>query len=201
MRNFLLLISLLLPSLVTSVAGAAEVAGVASVAELVEAPEAVNARLVRQAHQPVVSHAVDFLVAELVEAPVVQPAYQPEADTLLFPFTSSSADRYSVAITFGSVSLSGICVVKRQEGRIAGSVVNEFGIRAFDFTMTPDRRRVKLLNITKPLDRCLVRKAIRADLRKLFTATSADDYVTLDGETVVMRLRGRSYAFTKMKTR
>lgn len=163
MRNFLLLISLLLPSLVTA---ATSVAG----------------------------------VAEPVEAVVVRQAHQPEADTLLFPFTSAAADRYSVAITFGSVSLSGICVIKRQEGRIAGSVVNEFGIRAFDFTMTPDRRRVKLLNIIKPLDRCLVRKTIRADLRKLFTATSADDYVALDGETVVMRLRGRSYAFTKMKT-
>lgn len=187
MRNFLLLISLLLPSLVTaaaSVAGAASVASVAEAAELVEAPEAVNARLVRQAHQSV----------------VVRQTHQPAADALLFPFTSASADRYSVAIIFGSVSLSGICVVKRQEGRIVGSVVNEFGIRAFDFTMTPDRGRVKLLNITKPLDRCLVRKAIRTDLRKLFTATSADEYVTLDGETVVMRLRGRSYAFTKMKT-
>lgn len=193
MRNFLLLISLLLPSLVTAATLVASVAGVASVAELVEAPEAVNARLVRPAHQPPV-------VRQAHQPVVVQPAHQPEADTLLFPFTSSSADRYSVAITFGSTSFSGICVVKRQESRIAGSVVNEFGIRAFDFTMTPDRRRVKLLNITKPLDRCLVRKAIRTDLRKLFTATSADDYVTLDGETVVMKLRGRSYAFTKMKT-
>lgn len=160
MRNFLLLISLTLPSLAT----------------------------------------IATSVAEPVEVPVVRQAHQPEADTLLFPFTTSSAGRYNVAITFGSVSLSGICVVKRQEGRIAGSVVNEFGIRAFDFTMAPDRRRIKLLNITTPLDRCLVRKAIRTDLRKLFTATSADDYVTLDGETVVMRLRSRSYAFTKMKT-
>ena len=163
MRNFLLLISLLLPLLVTAVA------------EPVEAPA-------------------------ISQAPSTLEAPASPRDTALFPFPSASAARYNVTITFGSTSFSGICVVKRLDGHIAGSLVNEFGIRAFDFTMTSDRRRVKLLNITKPLDRCLVRKAIRADLRKLFTATSADDYVTFDGRTVVMRLRGRSYAFSKMKT-
>ena len=86
-------------------------------------------------------------------------------DGCLFPFDEGEAARYTVAITFKNASFSGICVIKRMDGVITGSVVNEFGIRVFDFKMTSGRRRVKLLNVMKPLDKCLIRKTIARDLK------------------------------------
>lgn len=116
----------------------------------------------------------------------------------LFPFENGETTRYTVAITFKNASFSGICVAGRANGVIAGSIVNEFGIRAFDFTMTGDRRRVKLLNVMKPLDKCLIRKIISGDLKRLFNSSADDGHVTVDGDKVIMRRRDRSYTFSKM---
>lgn len=116
----------------------------------------------------------------------------------LFSFEGEKSTRYTIAITFKNASFSGICVVKNIDAQIAGTIVNEFGIRAFDFTMSQDRRRVKLLNVMKPLDKCLIRKAIARDLRRLFNATTADEYVTVEGDKIIMRRPNRSYTFSKM---
>lgn len=115
----------------------------------------------------------------------------------LFRFDGDESTRYTVAITFKNASFSGICVVKNIGTQIAGTIVNEFGIRAFDFTMSQDRRRVKLLTVMKPLDKCLIRKAIARDLKRLFNATTTDGYVSVDGEKIIMRRPGRSYTFSK----
>ena len=118
--------------------------------------------------------------------------------SLLFPFDGDESTRYTVAITFKNASFSGICVVKNIGTQIAGTIVNEFGIRAFDFTMSQDRRHVKLLNVMKPLDKCLIRKAIARDLKRLFNATTTNEYVSVDGEKIIMRRPSRSYTFSKM---
>ena len=116
--------------------------------------------------------------------------------SFLFPFAGDESTRYTVAITFKNASFSGICVVKNIGTQIAGTIVNEFGIRAFDFTMSQDR--VKLLTVMKPLDKCLIRKAIARDLKRLFNATTTDGYVSVDGEKIIMRRPSRSYTFSKM---
>lgn len=118
--------------------------------------------------------------------------------TYLFPFNGDESTRYTVAITFKNASFSGICVVKSLDDQIAGTIVNEFGIRAFDFTMSQDRRHVRLLNVMKPLNKCLIRKAIARDLKRLFNATTADEYVSVEGDKIIMRRPNRSYTFSKM---
>ncbi len=118
--------------------------------------------------------------------------------SFLFRFDGDESTRYTVAITFKTASFSGICVVKNIGTQIAGTIVNEFGIRAFDFTMNRDRRRVKLLNVMKPIDKCLIRKAIARDLKRLFNATTTDEYVSVDGDKITMRRPSRSYTFSKM---
>ena len=138
-------------------------------------------------------------VAEPVEVPASAERSDMTESSYLFPFSDNEPVRYTVAITFKNASFSGICVVKRMDGIIAGSVVNEFGIRAFDFKMSGSRRRVKLLNAMKPLDKCLIRKAIAHDLKKLFTAVKTDEYVSVDGGgTIVMQCPNRRYSFSKM---
>ena len=119
-------------------------------------------------------------------------------DGYLFPFDEGETVRYTVAITFKKASFSGICVAKRMDGVIAGSMVNEFGIRAFDFKMSGDRRRVKLLNVMKPLDKCFIRKTIARDLKRLFNSSVSDEYISVDGSKIIMRRPDRSYTFSKM---
>ena len=132
-----------------------------------------------------------FLVTELVEVTGTDAPY-------LFPFNDNEAVRYTVAITFKNASFSGICVVKQKDDIIVGTIVNEFGIRAFDFTVSLDRKHVKLLNVMKTLDKCLVRKTIARDLRRLFSSSSTDEYVSVEGVKIIMRRPNRSYTFSKM---
>lgn len=131
------------------------------------------------------------------DSPTIEVADTTE-NIFLFPFYGDESTRYTVAITFKNASFSGICVVKNIGTQIAGTIVNEFGIRAFDFTMSQDRRRVKLLNVMKPLDKCLIRKAIARDLKRLFNATTTDEYVSVEGDKIIMRRPNRSYTFSKM---
>lgn len=129
---------------------------------------------------------------------VTEPVEVTTETAYLFRFDGDESTRYTVVITFKTASFSGICVVKNIGTQIAGTIVNEFGIRAFDFTMSQDRRRVKLLNVMKPLDKCLIRKAIARDLKRLFNATTTAGYVSVDGEKIIMRRPSRSYTFSKM---
>lgn len=129
---------------------------------------------------------------------VTEPVEVTTETAYLFRFDGDESTRYTVAITFKTASFSGICVVKNIGTQIAGTIVNEFGIRAFDFTMSQDRRRVKLLNVMKPIDKCLIRKAIARDLKRLFNATTTDEYVSVDGDKITMRRPSRSYTFSKM---
>lgn len=129
---------------------------------------------------------------------VTEPVEVTTETAYLFRFDGDESTRYTVAITFKTASFSGICVVKNIGTQIAGTIVNEFGIRAFDFTMNRDRRRVKLLNVMKPIDKCLIRKAIARDLKRLFNATTTDEYVSVDGDKITMRRPSRSYTFSKM---
>lgn len=123
---------------------------------------------------------------------------EPTSTRYLFPFDDEETTRYTVAITFKNASFSGICVARRMDGIIAGSIVNEFGIRAFDFKMSRDRRLVKLLNVIKPLDRCLIRRTIARDLKRLFNAATAEGYVSVEDDKIIMRRPDRSYTFSKM---
>jgi len=63
------------------------------------------------------------------------------------------------------LSLTGICLVRQTEEGLAGSVVNEFGIRAFDFTCRNDK--VRVMNVLPQMNRWYIRRLLRADLRLL----------------------------------
>lgn len=181
MRRFLLLISLLLPISVvgepcrTTVTSTGSATGNTAVTE------------------PVVC-----LGSPTIEVTASAERTDTTESSYLFPFSDNETTRYTVAITYKNASFSGICVVKRMDGIIAGSMVNEFGIRAFDFKMSGNRRRVKLLNVMKPLDKCLIRKTIARDLKRLFSVTSVNEYVSMDGDKIIMRRPNRSYTFSKM---
>lgn len=81
--------------------------------------------------------------------------------------------QFAVNITARGAEVSGICIVKTDAEGSRGAIVNEFGIHALDFTLTADRRRVKLQNVMPLMDHWYIRRVVRSDLRCLFAATEA----------------------------
>lgn len=66
------------------------------------------------------------------------------------------------------VSVTGICVMRRDSSGGALSLVNEFGIKAFDAAYSDRAKRVKLLNVIGFLDKRYIRRVIEKDLVLLF---------------------------------
>ncbi len=91
------------------------------------------------------------------------------AQDFLLPLAQRS--RFRVDVSGRGAQLSGICIVKTDDSGSRGTLVNDFGIHVLDFTLSPDRQRLKLLNVMQPLNRWYVKKTVRKDLQMLFAAT------------------------------
>jgi len=75
---------------------------------------------------------------------------------------------YSVVIDARGKQITGICVISLTEsGNIVGTIVNEFGVRAFDFTF--DGKKAKLENVFPPLDKWYIRRILRRDMTFLLS--------------------------------
>ena len=81
--------------------------------------------------------------------------------------------QYAFTLQARGAEVTGICVVKTGLEGTRGSLVNEFGIHALDFTLSADRRRVKLLNVMPALNRWYIRRVVSRDLECLFHAQAA----------------------------
>lgn len=81
--------------------------------------------------------------------------------------------QYAFTLKARGAEVTGICVVKTDDEGTRGSLVNEFGIHALDFTLSADRQRVILLNVMPALNRWYIRRVVRRDLEGLFQAQAA----------------------------
>lgn len=91
-----------------------------------------------------------------------------------FLLSLDGRQQFEVTIDARGAEITGICIVKPlDDGSFRGAIVNEFGIHALDFSVTADRRRVKLHNVAPLLNRWYLKRILRKDLRLLFTATQA----------------------------
>jgi hypothetical protein len=93
----------------------------------------------------------------------------PEADARVWTEALRSEDQknsYRVTIKMKDKQLSGICLLKKVGDEWRGSLVSEFGAKAFDFTVTS--RKCKLQNVVSSLDKWYIRKTVVSDLYCLF---------------------------------
>ncbi len=73
------------------------------------------------------------------------------------------------------IDITGILVLKQTaEGEIRGAMMNEFGVSALNLLVTPDRRKVTLLNVSPLLNKWYIKRAIRTDMKYLFRARMSD---------------------------
>ena len=90
------------------------------------------------------------------------------------PTTEGENIRYTAYIEMespstssGTIYVSGICILHREGDVIHGSLFNEFGITALDFTYNMEKKKVKLHTVMKMMNKWYIRKVLKKDLRQL----------------------------------
>ena len=85
--------------------------------------------------------------------------------------SQTSLSYYSMNIDFPKGgSMSGICIIRMEANEGMMTVMNEFGIKAFDAFYSKSKGKVKLFNVIKMLDKKIIRKVISNDIALLFDA-------------------------------
>lgn len=81
-----------------------------------------------------------------------------------YPGFEGSKVRYTATIEMQKGYLSGICILLNDAGIIKGSLFNEFGISAIDFTYDPNQRKVKLNHVIQMMNKWYIKRVLRKDL-------------------------------------
>lgn len=122
---------------------------------------------------------------------------------------TTSTWQYALVMTARGHETTGICIMEGQpDGQLAGTVVNEFGVKAFDFTRQKGRTRV--MNVIGPLNKWYIRKVLRRDLNFIIRhlwggkdATEKRRSITFNANgsvSVSNRRFSINYLFTPMTT-
>ena len=127
----------------------------------------------------------------------------PQPDTYFWsPHLRDSVQRnsYRISINRGNTNISGILIVKYIDNSWLGTVVNEFGLKVFDFSCTA--RKCELKNVVSMIDKWYIKQTISNDIKFLLevdnpaykTGRTASKIIDKDTLTV-------SYKKTKMLQR
>ena len=84
---------------------------------------------------------------------------------------ADSSRCYTMQLTFRDTEVSGICLLKERNGGLTGALMNEFGIKALDFTY--HKGKVKLAHVISMMNKWYIRSTLRNDLACLLAATTS----------------------------
>ena len=108
-----------------------------------------------------------------------------------FPSADGERAKYAAYIEMPKAYVSGICVLLQEDGLIKGSLFNEFGITALDFTYNPQRDKIKLHSVIKMMDKWYIRKVLKKDLRQVMkTLKEGQTEYTNQRRHIVYRFHG-----------
>ena len=108
-----------------------------------------------------------------------------------FPSAEGERAKYAAYIEMPKAYVSGICVLLLEDGLIKGSLFNEFGITALDFTYNPQRDKIKLHSVMKMMDKWYIRKVLKKDLRQVMkTLKEGQTEYTNQRRHIVYRFHG-----------
>jgi len=88
--------------------------------------------------------------------------------------------RYTAYISMPRGYVSGMLVLLSEEECVKGSLFNEFGITALDFTYDRQKDKVKLHSMVKMMDRWYIRRVLRRDLREVLKGLEQGDSIYED---------------------
>lgn len=116
------------------------------------------------------------------------------AQTTTFPEQPGQRCRYTAYIEIRKAYVSGLCILANNDGEVAGSVFNEFGISMFDFTYNPQTEKAKLVSTAAMLDKWYIRRVLRKDISLLMQALRSG------GNTYRDEKHGLSFTLTPVIT-
>jgi len=123
---------------------------------------------------------------------------------------STESDEYNMLMQVRGMEITSICVMETAaDGSIVGTVVNEFGIKAFDFTFA--NGKAKVFNVIGPLNKWYIRKVLKGDFTFLLSNMKKSGNVkkkkrrltvTPDGDIVMRNDRFKiSYTLSPMDSK
>ncbi len=108
-------------------------------------------------------------------------------------FDTTNVSRYRVLIKNGQAEISGIMLIKYIDNEWRGSIVNEFGVKAFDFIAPPGK--CKLQSVMPFLDKWYIRKTVEGDFAFLLWDVPAGK--TAKGKTITFSSYNQDAPFQK----
>jgi len=89
--------------------------------------------------------------------------------------------------------VSGICILLQDDQIVRGSIINEFGVTALSFSYYPDKEKVKLHQVVRPMDKWYIRRVLRKDLCHLLNLMRENVYIYTDTKYKI------TYKFTPLE--
>lgn len=84
--------------------------------------------------------------------------------------------RYAACIEMQRAYISGLCVLLHEDNVVKGSLFNEFGITAIEFSYDVQKQKVKLHRVIGMLDKWYIRRVLRRDLARLMDNVQRGEY-------------------------
>lgn len=116
--------------------------------------------------------------------------------------------RYKFAIDTPDGGITGMMILACDDGDMTkGSIINEFGFSAIDFTYNRPKHKVKLVNVIKFLDKWQVKYVLRRDLAAIMKMIHGEHLglgrvyeISNNDDTVMLRNKRRriTYTFTPL---
>lgn len=94
-----------------------------------------------------------------------------------FPSTQGEKAKYSAYIDMPQGYVSGVCVLFNEGTVIRGSLFNEFGITALNFSYDLKKEKIKLYSVVKLMDKWYIKKILKKDLKQLMKCLQKGEYV------------------------
>lgn len=110
----------------------------------------------------------------------------------LLPQVDGQLVRFNASIDFKRGGMSGICALRLDSEELKGSLFNEFGISALDFTCQCKKRKVRIVNAISMLNKWYIKRVLRQDLMHVVDALGSGD------TTYVNTRRHITYQFSRM---
>ena len=84
-----------------------------------------------------------------------------------FPASEGERIKYNAFIEMPRSYISGIMILMNDNDEIKGSLFNEFGVTALDFSYLPKKNKVKLHNVMNMMDKWYIRRVLRKDIAQM----------------------------------
>lgn len=78
---------------------------------------------------------------------------------------SSPLQKHTFQIETSNGFVSGILLVSEDDENINGSMINEFGVSAIDFSYSKKKQKVKLLNVISFLNKWYIKHVLKNDIK------------------------------------